>query len=169
MYILGRILTPAAKMRSKSLGAFALGGITWIQLAVAVRFEEAARIATRGCAGFEHFEIQGRHYIATANFFTSSAGRRPDMHTHSVLFEAQLNGAAHLQLTEVQKFSTIGAHGWEFFHFEGDAFLVVPNYYGGSTVLYRWAPEPRYSSRSAWQAPRVKFVGWFSPKGAQLI
>ena len=40
------------------------------------RFIEAARISTRGNAGFEHFNLDGRDYVAVANFFTSAPGRR---------------------------------------------------------------------------------------------
>ena len=102
------------------------------------RFIEAARISTRGNAGFEHFNLDGRDYVAVANFFTSAPGRRADMSTTSVLYECTQSAAGGLELIEVQRFPTTGAHGWEFFLADGEAFLCVPNYYGSDTVLYRW-------------------------------
>ena len=103
------------------------------------RFTEVARLKTRGNAGFEHFNLDGRDYLAVANFFTSAPGRRADMSTTSVLYECTAGkGSDSLELFEVQRFPTIGAHGWEYFRADGEDFLVVPNYYGGDTVLYRW-------------------------------
>ena len=60
------------------------------------------------------------------------------------------SAAKRLQLIPLQEFWTHGAHGWDFFtftHSSGSAlrtvseemrFLVVPNYYGNTTVVYVW-------------------------------
>eukprot|EP01050_Picozoa_sp_SAG11_P013122 SAG11_NODE_1511_length_4769_cov_3.389722_6_plen_176_part_00 len=101
---------------------------------------EAARVPTRGAAGWAHFELEGRDFLAVANFFTSAPRRRASMTTDSVLYAASLGGdGISLELEEVQRFQTAGAHGVEHFVAEGRHYLAYPNYYGGDAVVYRWS------------------------------
>ena len=76
-----------------------------------------------------------------ANFFTSAPGRQPSMETESTVFAAQLDASGKaLQLREVQGFRTVGAHGVVHFERAQRHYLAVPNYYGGDTLVLRWAP-----------------------------
>ena len=111
-------------------------------------FIEAATVATRGAAGWTHFRIGDRDFLAVANFFTSAPGTQPRMETSSVLYEAWLAAGTgfaeaqqppRLELNEVQKFPTVGAHGVCHFHTtEGHDYIAIPNYYGGDSAVYRW-------------------------------
>eukprot|EP00966_Prymnesium_polylepis_P102990 2385389-Prymnesium_polylepis.1 len=106
---------------------------------------EVASVATRGAAGWAHFRIAGRDYIAVANFFTSGPGRQPSMATESAVYCVRgVNEHGRLDLHELQRFPTVGAHGVEHFaHGTGGQlvgceageqhYLAVPNYYGGDS------------------------------------
>ena len=55
-------------------------------LATESPFAEAAVVQTRGAAGWAHFVIDGKDFLAVANFFTSGPGRQPSMETDSSIF-----------------------------------------------------------------------------------
>ena len=74
-------------------------------------FAEVATVQTRGAAGWEHFAIDGKHYLVVANFFTSGPGRQPSMETDSTVFVVDGADGRSLRLAEVQGFRTVGAHG----------------------------------------------------------
>lgn len=105
-------------------------------------FFEAATVQTRGAAGWEHFVIDGVDFLAVANFFTSAPGRQPSMTTDSAVYTATTDGV-QLQLTEVQRFRTTGAHGVAHLESGGQHYLAVPNYYGGDAVILRWDTAAR--------------------------
>jgi hypothetical protein len=105
-------------------------------------FFEAATVQTRGAAGWEHFVIDGVDFLAVANFFTSAPGRQPSMTTDSAVYTATTDGV-QLQLTEVQRFRTTGAHGVAHLESGGRHYLAVPNYYGGDAVILRWDTAAR--------------------------
>ena len=89
-------------------------------------------------AGWEHFSIDGRDYLAVANFFTSGPARQPSMVTESTVYEAVRGPFGELTLREIQAFRTTGAHGVVHLRRAGSHYLAVPNYYGGDTVVLRW-------------------------------
>eukprot|EP00933_Yihiella_yeosuensis_P007111 TRINITY_DN11201_c0_g1_i2.p1 TRINITY_DN11201_c0_g1~~TRINITY_DN11201_c0_g1_i2.p1 ORF type:complete len:442 (-),score=72.58 TRINITY_DN11201_c0_g1_i2:233-1558(-) len=108
-----------------------------------------ASVKTSGNAGFEHFEADGNHYLAAANFWD---GQSQDMSGESILYSIEENESS-LILEAVQKFKTKGAHGWDYLEAMTDErLLVMPNYYGcgndpklsrgskscNSTVIYAW-------------------------------
>lgn len=99
---------------------------------------EAASVETRGAAGWEHFAIDGKDYLAVANFFTSSPGRTPNMDTESMIYRAELAADGKLHLDELQGLHTTGAHGVVHLEHEGSHFVAIPNYYGKDTVVFRW-------------------------------
>jgi len=107
-----------------------------------------AKIPTHGNGGWEAFEIDGRTFIAAANFWD---GESVDMSALSKVYRVSLNETGKLLLKRHQSMRTRGAHGWDFFESGAEKLLVVPNYYqcgdtrrqqepGGclSTVVYRW-------------------------------
>ena len=124
-------------------------------LATESPFAEAAVVQTRGAAGWAHFVIDGKDFLAVANFFTSGPGRQPSMETDSSIFLVRATEDRKLQLTEVQSFRTVGAHGVVHFECSGHHYLSVPNYYGGDTLVLRW---DRAASRFA-ELQRIKSEG----------
>ena len=112
-----------------------------LSLGSAQPFEKALDVPTKGAAGWTHFVVDGRDYLAVANFFTSRPGARPSMTTESVVYEAFSDAPGKLRLEKLQAFATTGAHGVEFVATADDRWLVVPNYYGGDTVVLKWAGE----------------------------
>eukprot|EP00929_Paragymnodinium_shiwhaense_P078031 TRINITY_DN40355_c0_g1_i1.p1 TRINITY_DN40355_c0_g1~~TRINITY_DN40355_c0_g1_i1.p1 ORF type:complete len:454 (-),score=65.65 TRINITY_DN40355_c0_g1_i1:171-1532(-) len=102
-------------------------------------FVEAASVPTRGAAGWAHFAMDDEHYLAVANFFTSSPGRQPRMETDSAVYKVRRKGGTSLQLEEVQRMKTVGAHGVEHFAHKDRHYLAIPNYYGEDTAIYRWS------------------------------
>ena len=118
--------------------------LSWGSIGAAAEkiFELSTSIPTRGAAGFEKFTIDGRDYIASANFFTSAPGRTPAMETDSVVYALTRGDTGKPLFTKIQSIPTVGAHGVEFFNFQGEAYLAIPNYYGGDTVVLRWSRTP---------------------------
>ena len=121
---------------------------------------KVATVATRGAAGWTHFHIAGRDYLAVANFFISGPGRQPSMATESAVYCVRgVNKSGGLDMHEVQRFPTVGAHGVEHFaHTTGGQlvgceageqhYLAVPNYYGGDSIVLRWEERQRAGTSS---------------------
>lgn len=112
-------------------------------------------IYTIGNAGFEYFNINNNHFLATANFWD---GKSQDMSALSPIYQLQQPISLQnlsISATVFQEFKSKGAHGVDYFEF-GDSsehkFLVIPSYYGCershkevrnapecmSTVIYRF-------------------------------
>ena len=107
---------------------------------VSFRVEKVGKIKTRGAAGFEHFQIDGKDYVASANFFTSSPGRNPSMKTTSVVYRVRKSKNSNkLRFKRINSLQTVGAHGVEFFTRNNESYIAIPNYYGGDSVVYRWS------------------------------
>ena len=107
---------------------FALALLMPSPLTTAAPFVEAANIPTRGAAGWAHFIIDGQDYVAVANFFTSSPCKQPRMETESTVYKAVISNTGQLQLTELQRFKMIGAHGVVHCEHHRQHYLSVPNY-----------------------------------------
>lgn len=60
------------------------------------------------------------------------------METDSALYTVRSASDVSLDLMEIQRFPTVGAHGVEHFAHAGHNYLAIPNYYGGDTAIYRW-------------------------------
>ena len=69
-----------------------------LSLGSAQPFEKALDVPTKGAAGWTHFVVDGRDYLAVANFFTSRPGARPSMTTESVVYEAFSDAPGKLRL-----------------------------------------------------------------------
>jgi hypothetical protein len=95
------------------------------------RLEPILRIKTNAAAGWKHFNIMGKDFLAVANFWDGVPEHR--MKALSVLYSVSLveskDGPLKLKLKRIQDFETVGAHGWEFAESGNRSYLVVPNYY----------------------------------------
>eukprot|EP00746_Dinoflagellata_sp_MGD_P036491 gnl/MRDRNA2_/MRDRNA2_18753_c0_seq1.p1 gnl/MRDRNA2_/MRDRNA2_18753_c0~~gnl/MRDRNA2_/MRDRNA2_18753_c0_seq1.p1 ORF type:complete len:419 (-),score=48.53 gnl/MRDRNA2_/MRDRNA2_18753_c0_seq1:97-1353(-) len=119
---------------------------TGLVVGLVEHFVEAAKVPTRGAAGWTHFQIGGKDYLAVANFFTSGPGKNPSMKTRSAVFEVQNTCKNEsrpyckykLQLTQVQSFETKGAHGIAHFEHNDQHYIAVPNYYGEDAIVLRF-------------------------------
>jgi len=112
-----------------------------------------ARVPTLGAAGFEFIPSPIGPLLASAHFWD---GKSADMSAPSILFTLSASPSGNLTLSELQRFPTKGAHGWDFFSIPGEfggSFLVTCNYYGcgsergpalgpcKSTSIYRFREE----------------------------
>eukprot|EP00960_Hanusia_phi_P042163 755348-Hanusia_phi.AAC.4 len=71
-----------------------------------------AQIPTLGNAGWEAFEMDGRTFMAAANFWD---GESVDMSARSKIYRVRLNETHRLSFRRLQSMHTRGAHSWDFF------------------------------------------------------
>lgn len=106
-----------------------------------LHFVERLTVETAANAGFEHFSIDGAHYLAVANFWDGvSQGMMAESKVWQILDEDDAGG---LRLELVQTFRGAGAHGIEYFEIAATdadpmSFLSIPNYYGKTNVVYKY-------------------------------
>eukprot|EP00961_Rhodomonas_salina_P067566 907603-Rhodomonas_salina.1 len=113
-----------------------------------VSLAKVAKLSTHGNAGWEAFFVQDQLYIAAANFWD---GESQAMEAQSPIYTVSAQPGGNLSFSKLQKFTTRGAHGWDYFKsHDSRQLLVVPNYYHcGSnrgpaadsckaTVVYSW-------------------------------
>ncbi|EKX41872.1 hypothetical protein GUITHDRAFT_112014 [Guillardia theta CCMP2712] len=103
-----------------------------------------AKIPTHGNGGWEAFEIDGRTFIAAANFWD---GESVDMSALSKVYRVSLNETGKLLLKRHQSMRTRGAHGWDFFesgpgqtdhfHWKNSTFLIVAENFAQQISIYR--------------------------------
>ena len=91
------------------------------------------RIPTNGALDWEHFTIDGAHYLAVANYRNGD-----NYNSDSVVYVRGVNG----QFEEFQRIPTSGAYDWKYFTIDGAHYLAVANHYNGNTynidsVVYR--------------------------------
>lgn len=129
----------------------------------AVSLQHVGSIRTEGGAGFESIEMDGKHYIASANFWN---GVDRKMGAESSLHSIELGENGHLQFPIMQRFISQGGHGADHFRVpltrphissaRGDEesglrqfteVLVIPSYYGcdrgdlmcnATNIYYHW-------------------------------
>eukprot|EP00928_Gymnodinium_smaydae_P080735 TRINITY_DN64381_c0_g1_i1.p1 TRINITY_DN64381_c0_g1~~TRINITY_DN64381_c0_g1_i1.p1 ORF type:complete len:401 (-),score=58.87 TRINITY_DN64381_c0_g1_i1:1142-2344(-) len=129
---------------------------------------QATTVATRGAAGWASFQIGGKDFLAVANFFTSSRTQQPRMQTTSAIYEVRLDNKGVLQLQELQRFPTVGAHGVEHCVHSGQDYLAIPNYYGSDTAVYRWDGS-RFNELQRIKSDGAGSVEFFRSGGQQFL
>lgn len=87
----------------------------------------AGSVKTFGAAGFEHFVLDGRLYLVSANFWD---GQDRQMAATSEIFFVIEAENSQLDFVRVQGMRTKGAHGADFFSHDDNSYLVIPSYYG---------------------------------------
>ena len=97
------------------------------------KFSLYQAMETSGGYDFEHFSIDGKHYLAVANHCNGTTYR-----VDSVIY--QWNGT---QFVVYQNIKTNGATSFHFFNILKEMFLAVTNYFDGITysinsVIYKW-------------------------------
>ena len=98
-------------------------------------FEKVQDLPTRGAAGVEHFTINGRLFLAFANYYGDIYKHK----TGSMIYKMnELTGKFNLY----QTLQTRGAYGLEYFSIADQHFLAVANYNDGTYLLdsavYQW-------------------------------
>ena len=88
-------------------------------------FIELQAILTNTAVDFESFVMDGETYLAVANYYDGS--------THNKDSKIYQWNSATNQFDEMQAISTNGAYNFESFAINGETYLVVANYYDGST------------------------------------
>ena len=103
------------------------------------QFEPYQNISTHGAHSWEHFVIDGEHYLAVANYRDDTSHD-----TNSYIYKWN---PSSLQFEYYQTIATHGAYDWEFFEIDGSYYLMVANYRTGSadytinSVIYKWNPS----------------------------
>lgn len=97
-------------------------------------FEASQSISTNGATSWEHFEIEGSHFLAVAN--NNNGG---SLNIDSKIYK--WTGAA---FAEFQNIATSGAEHWEHFELAGSHFLAVANHFDGASrnidsKIYKWS------------------------------
>jgi len=110
----------------------------WVFAANPAPFENIQQLPSNGAAGWEYFQINEKHYLASANFFTSSPGRQASVKTRSTVFQIEHLSNDRLHLKKVQDIATSGAHGVEYFQYREESYIAIPNYYGKDSIILRW-------------------------------
>ena len=89
-------------------------------------FEESQRLPTTGALSLEHFQMDGAHYLAVANFYNGSSHN-----IDSAIYELGENGL----FEDFQRIPTQGATCWEYFSADGSHYLAVANYMPNGTTV----------------------------------
>ncbi|XP_041374833.1 thrombospondin-type laminin G domain and EAR repeat-containing protein-like [Gigantopelta aegis] len=93
------------------------------------KFKRYQNLVTWTARDFEYFEIDGRHYLAVANY-----EKGDDTHINSYIYVWNWRKR---KFEEHQKLMTIGAYDWTHFTVNGFHFLALANAFNGmSTLLY---------------------------------
>lgn len=96
---------------------------------------EYQSLATHGASGWEYFSINGKHYLAAANYRNDSSTL-----ITSPIYEY---GTGFGGGTVLQSIPTSGAQDWEYFMIGSDHYLALANARGATTYnlnskIYRW-------------------------------
>nr|XP_039267469.1 thrombospondin-type laminin G domain and EAR repeat-containing protein-like isoform X1 [Styela clava] len=97
---------------------------------------------TFAAQSWESFEIEGKHYLAVANF---GGSQNPDVSGSSLRIKSWLYewNPDHRAFIQYQALNTIGGVDFEYFEVSGRHYLAVANSYDGDdsrlhSVVYRW-------------------------------
>ena len=101
---------------------------------------ELQSIETVGANSWKHFNIGLRHFLVVANYYdgTKSGDAIFDLKSKIYEYDATLSSEP---FQEFQSIDTKGAQEWEHFEINGETYLVVANYQGGTTqdsIIYKF-------------------------------
>ena len=124
-------------------------------------FEKIQDLPTRGAAGVEHFTINGRVFLAFANY-------------HGDIFKHKTSSMIYKMNEQTGKFNlyqtlqTKGAADFEYFSIADKHFLAVANHYDGTHLLdsevYQWNGQrfvafQKIPTKGAWDVTLFKING----------
>jgi hypothetical protein len=105
-----------------------------------LKLEEFQGLETTGASFLKHFTIGTDHFIAVANYYNGSS-----YVLDSKIYKWNGNTFCLYQLIP----GTQHAFDFEFFTIEGNNYLIVANYYNGTTCIlsspiYKWNPSTKF-------------------------
>jgi len=124
------------------------GSTAWNFVVAGVSTPQALQgIPTVGALDWEPFTVDGETYLALASYYNGSS-----YNINSTLYRFVPTNPDSSKLVAIQSIPTNGAAGWEAFTVDGETYLVLANYYNGSSyninsMLYRFVPTNPDSSK----------------------